>query len=362
MSYVVLFSRISIVLALCGILHAQDVVQAGTPDDLAARLHRTEKLTSLDDPSLHPWHLKMEVQAFDPKGKMTEEGTLEEWWTPDTDRWVYSFPSYTATHVKVKGVQYATAHKGTTPYLFSLVRNQVVHPISIEGPKSDTLDLRRTTFDPITLDCISIEHVVGGKLPALGVFPAYCLEPDHDRMRVFIRSQSQNVSRNGTGRFQDHEVATDITVNVNQAKAMHGHVIALDTRTLPADELSSIDGLEPSNTPAERVSAGVMAGNILTKITPEYPPIARAAHISGSVVLHAIIGIDGRVSSLTVVSSPSPVLSDAAKDAVRQWAYRPYLLNGAPVEVDTTITVNFNFGSSSPMDFGAPGNAPNLGS
>jgi protein TonB len=90
-----------------------------------------------------------------------------------------------------------------------------------------------------------------------------------------------------------------------------------------------------------RISGGVMAGQILQKTTPVYPPIARAAHVGGTVVLHAIIGKDGSIQNLSVISGP-PMLVGAATDAVRQWRYKPYLLNGDPTEVDTTITVNFN--------------------
>jgi protein TonB len=92
-----------------------------------------------------------------------------------------------------------------------------------------------------------------------------------------------------------------------------------------------------------RVSAGVVAGLIISKTTPVYPPIAKAAHVSGTVVLHALISKTGTIDNLTVVSGPE-MLRAAALDAVRTWRYKPYLLNGEPTEVDTTVTVNFNFG------------------
>jgi periplasmic protein TonB len=90
-----------------------------------------------------------------------------------------------------------------------------------------------------------------------------------------------------------------------------------------------------------RISGGVIAGNILVKTQPVYPPIARAAHQGGTVVLHAIISKTGGIISLTVISGPA-MLQGAALDAVKTWKYKPYLLNGEPTEVDTTIMVNFN--------------------
>ena len=87
-----------------------------------------------------------------------------------------------------------------------------------------------------------------------------------------------------------------------------------------------------------RISSGVMQGLLKTKVDPIYPGDAR---VEGTVVLHAIIGKDGHVQSLEAVSGPA-MLKGAAIDAVRQWTYRPYLLNGEAVEVDTTILIQFN--------------------
>jgi protein TonB len=92
-----------------------------------------------------------------------------------------------------------------------------------------------------------------------------------------------------------------------------------------------------------RVSSGVVAGLKIGGINPTYPPIARAAHVSGAVVLHAIISKAGTIQDLTVLSGPE-MLRNSATEAVRTWHYKPYILNGEPTEVETTITVNFNFG------------------
>jgi protein TonB len=99
----------------------------------------------------------------------------------------------------------------------------------------------------------------------------------------------------------------------------------------------------PVRTGPARISSGVMVGNLLVKTQPVYPPIAKAAHVQGVVVLHAIISKQGTIQGLTVISGP-PMLTAAAIDAVKQWKYKPYLLNGEPTEVDTTVQVNFNFG------------------
>lgn len=89
-----------------------------------------------------------------------------------------------------------------------------------------------------------------------------------------------------------------------------------------------------------RVSQGVSAGLLIRKVVPKYPALARAARIQGAVVLSAIIGRDGTIQHLQLVSG-QPLLAPAAINAVSQWLYRPYRLNKQPVEVETQITVHF---------------------
>ena len=91
------------------------------------------------------------------------------------------------------------------------------------------------------------------------------------------------------------------------------------------------------------ISAGVAVGMLLQKTTPIYPPIAKAARVSGTVVLQATISKSGSIENLKVVSGPA-MLQQAALDAVRTWRYRPYLLNNEPVEVETTVNVIFTLG------------------
>ena len=92
-----------------------------------------------------------------------------------------------------------------------------------------------------------------------------------------------------------------------------------------------------------RVGGNVMMASLIRQPMPVYPQIAKTAHISGTVVLHAIIGADGAVQDLQYISGP-PLLMRSAMDAVRQWRYRPTMLNGEPTAVDTTVSVVFTLG------------------
>ncbi len=92
-----------------------------------------------------------------------------------------------------------------------------------------------------------------------------------------------------------------------------------------------------------RRSEGVLQGNAISQPKPQYPSLARTARIQGVVILQATISKSGSIEGVHAMSGP-PMLIPAAIDAVRQWRYKPYLLNGEPVEVDTQITINFTLG------------------
>jgi periplasmic protein TonB len=108
----------------------------------------------------------------------------------------------------------------------------------------------------------------------------------------------------------------------------------------------NIGALPPSPPPAPMRPLKIShwaEGNLIYRVQPEYPTLAKQARIQGTVELRAIISKTGTIENLAWVNG-HPMLSSAAIAAVRQWRYRPYMLNGEPVEVETEITVNFVLG------------------
>ena len=100
----------------------------------------------------------------------------------------------------------------------------------------------------------------------------------------------------------------------------------------------------PAPAGQQRVAGGIMAGQILSKVSPVYPAEAKAGHdtVDGPVVLHVIIGADGLVKNIAVQQSLRRDYDISALEAVRQWVYQPFLLNGEPTEVETTVTVTYS--------------------
>ena len=117
---------------------------------------------------------------------------------------------------------------------------------------------------------------------------------------------------------------------------------ATDSTGATRPALTSTPATSTGTNPPQQVqvSQGTSQGLLVHKVQPSYPPLARQARVQGTVVLKAVIGKDGSVQDLHVVSG-HPMLIQAAMDAVKQWRYKPYFLNGEPVLVQTTINVNF---------------------
>jgi protein TonB len=132
--------------------------------------------------------------------------------------------------------------------------------------------------------------------------------------------------------------------NLADPSTFASNVPSGQTSTQISDVLNFHGTASPRNgsgpTTRWRVSGGVEQGLLVHEVKPIYPGLARQVGVQGEVILQAVIGKDGRIENLRVISG-NPLLVKAAWDAVLQWRYRPYLLDGEPVEVETQITVNF---------------------
>lgn len=131
-------------------------------------------------------------------------------------------------------------------------------------------------------------------------------------------------------------VEVETTINVNFTLDKSASASQADGTTPPTAGAGSRPEIV-------NVSGGISQGNLVQKVAPLYPTEAKLAGVSGTVVLQAEIGLDGRVEDLNVISGPD-LLQQAALDAVKQWLYKPYLLNGEPIKVRTTINVIFTLG------------------
>jgi len=310
---------------------------------ISARLQSADVANTLDDATLRPWHLRVSFQLFDDKGKPTEQGTLEEWWAGhDKDKRIFTSPSYTATEIQTKDGLYRSTGVGAVPEMLEILRRQVVHPMPGKDDEVDVKpELREQNFGKVRLDCIVLSpSIKDGVSAPLGLFPTYCLDRDKDTLRASFDFGSLVILRNSLGVFQSRNVATAITVKMNDVTVLNSHIEKLETASTTDADFVPTTGLEKIPNVVQ-LSAGAVKRYKLGGPPPHYPAGAIARHANGTVVMRALINSEGHIAKLTLVSARDPQLGMAALEAVHQWTYKPYLLNGEPVAVDTMITVNF---------------------
>jgi TonB family protein len=308
------------------------------------RLKAAALRSSLEDVT-RPWHLQLQVHVSATKDAQAQVITIDRWQADKDWRTVFNYGDASFTTVFHDGKLYRTGQERPIPDGAQLALDSVLHPGPLDADYAGTKpELRKTNVGKTTLDCIMLSRPIPRVAFApLGIFPTYCLS-NGEHLAISYDYGSYTVVRPGAGTFLDHEIATRLDIMDGQKTVAQASVSQLKTFVPAADEFTPAPELKTA--PAGvRLAGGVMAGHIIQKVQPIYPENARLNRASGTVVLKAVIAADGHVRSLEPISAPDPDLVIAAIAAVRQWTYQPFLLNGEPTAITTTITVNFNMTS-----------------
>jgi TonB family protein len=332
--------------------HAPEIVQ---------KLEKATTANTIDDPSLKPWHLKLNFQLFNNNGKTTENVTIEEWWAGRSlHKTVYTSPSYTSTEIQTNNGFYRSRGALSVPILLELVERQVVHPLPNEKDIVDSKPISRPiNFDNTPLNCIILSGEIGtleagvprdqqkqgvayAAGPPPGLFPTYCFDRDEHSLRTSYDFGNQLTTRTRIGTFQNKKVVVDQTTTIGFVKVITAHLAALETMPLTDEDFTPSAEFEKVDINPAAIPSDVIANSLVNHIAPVYPETHKKSHVAGQVVLRVMISREGQVRTLKVLSTPNADLGFAALAAVRQWTYRPYLRNGEPVEVDTKIIVSFN--------------------
>ncbi len=316
---------------------------AQAPAPVADRWSQLFAANNLDNEGKTPFHLRMTFQLYDLKGKAAETGTVEEWWAPGySRRIVIKSPSLNEDESTVNEGNAASVTRER--YLVRELLDEAVHPVPQHPPgPAEKLEEHKRYFGKVELECetpasnaASTHHM---SLPTL------CIQPSTVYVRLLL-NDSTAVERNTIGQFHDTYVALDVQENLLGLSAISGKVTLLQgiDPAKSADELKPLTaaGASPERGKIAYMSGGVIAGARIKFVQPQYPEAAKVEHKSGVVLLHALISKEGLVKDLVPIAVSDPVFTDEAIDAVRHWVYSPYLLNGEPTEVDTTITINFS--------------------
>jgi TonB family protein len=301
--------------------------------------------------TLKPWHLKATYQLYDDKGDPSEQGTYEYWWVfPTVYRSSWTRPG--ATYTEWHAADGKHAHLATgEPFNFFEFKLQGALLSPIPGaedldPKRSSLDRETVKLGDIKLPCVMVipKTVQRGQMDPLGLFPTYCFDPQNPDLRVSYSFGTITTEFNRIVKVQNRYISREILMFEGKRKILSATVDSITFLDPSNPALTPAPDAEVQNEGSVPIAAGVAAGFLLKKQIPGYPQDAKAARVSGTVVLEALIGMDGGVHDLRVVSAPWPSLAASALWAVSHWQYKPYRLNGEPVEVKTTVNVIYTLG------------------
>ena len=305
------------------------------------------KSNGLAGDDIKPWHLKATFQLTDGSGKTTDQGTIEESWA-GPQKWKRSCASTGFTQT-IYGTGHGTFQIGASelpPPLITEIFADWLTPL----PTETQIGKLKLEFHPVVMSGVKLTCVIAtSKEGIVAADHLYCFSEAKPVLRM--NTGVSPVGRAGVGptqtvynktiQFQGRNLASDLQIKGEGGRlSLSSHIESLDL--LPSVEEAAFTP-PPDAKPSPKlvaISGNVAQGYLLRQVTPEWPSAAKDAGMSGTVVIAAVITKDGHIRDAKAVSVPK-IFQGVALEAVRHWLYRPYLLNGEPVEVETTINLVF---------------------
>src|SRR6185437_11071007 len=299
------------------------------------------RLNGLSSDGMLPWHLKANYQTFDEGGKPKDQGVFEEWWAgPEKYKVSYTSSGFNQVAYHEGGKSLVTGDTGWAPLPQDMVEEYLVRPLPVasEIAKGRYTESNRKLGN-VKLKCIQPRD--SSPRPA-GQLSGYCLASDIPAIRVESFQGGFYVLFNKIVSFGGHYVAEQITAQNSDLPIVTMSIDSLEFPTEISDDVFAPMG-KVSPAPLARVQPSVIAGKRTGGEDPHYPAMAKERRVQGMVMLDAKITKEGTIGHLSVISGPKE-LRQSALDAVKTWRYKPYLLNGQPVEVRTEINVIYTMG------------------
>jgi len=346
---------LSLTVVLPGLAETTAKDGPGLPKDPREVFAAAAPFYDFASPELKPWHLKTRYQLYDEKGKPAEQGSYEYWWvSPQVYRSTWTRPG--ATHTDWHTADGKSAHQATgkpLEYFEYKLQAAILSPLPEAGdldPAKYRLDRQSVGSKAAKLPCIMVVPLMPQhwqkQIVPLGLFPTYCFDSQLPALRASSSFGMLTTEYNHIVQVQNKYIAREILFFEGERKILSATVDAI-TSLNPSNPalLPAADAPIAKNEKSQQILSGVMDGMLLKKQVPIYPQDAKDAYVSGTVVLHALISRDGSIHDLRVISAPWPSLAASALWAVSHWQYKPYRLNGEPVEVETTVNVIYSLGN-----------------
>lgn len=350
-------------LALCLATAALPAAARKKPNPAALALFRKAiEGSNVEAKNGTPFRLQAKVRVFSIGGKEADGMVIEFWASGDKTRTETMFTGYSSVEVRSGKRIWEKSSTEYTPYpvtviwhalqfesdLQSVVRRAVDAPSSKLAPKQrkeERLDLGKPKREKgKSWKCVQVKGKFSPKERYCFDSASSLLTEVHDGnvgMRYdygdYAAFGTRTFPRNIRVSYDDGTQLANIRITRIDPLGNPGPALFLPVPG-SQEEGGSAAGCKKTKSPGGKVKAATL----LKRVMPIYPIEAKRKGIDGRVLIHAVIGKDGAPHVLWVVKSPAPILAEAALAAVRQWRYRPTLLCGKPVRVDTVITVIFN--------------------
>jgi hypothetical protein len=330
--------HLALAIVLTPFLHAADNSQ-----ELRNRLKSGAELSALDSHDIQPWHWKLDLTVFDKDGKNPTDGSLEMWFSGGNMLTVSSLGTDQMTVLRTGDTLYRTDGNANALASADFIQMQLLHPVPDEVYQpATTYKLSQEKAGQEKIDCIAPTLLKNtSSVVDIGRQFSFCFERNTPRLLMTYEPGDFSVLRSQLETFQSHEVPVSLEIHQGTIKLAEAKTVTLETATLAPSMFEVKPELKPFTDGLELKSSD-LRGLPLSKNPPSYPVEAKQRNASGSVIFDAVIGKDGHIVSLQLASKSDPALVDAANYAISRWIYRPYLINGLPVEVKTQITLKFD--------------------
>jgi TonB family protein len=342
---------------------ANETPASAMPSDPKELMLLAAKTNGLIGDDIKPWHLKASYTVLDENSRITDEGSYEEFYVSPTKykrsyigttyyysesgNYKRSFPGVDykySVYGTEKGVLFSGDQNKQFAHAFEL-RREFIEPLpDPQSVEQNSYFSKQLAAGGVKLTCVSLKDANGNPYG-----PNWCFDMDAPLLRVGAPSPGLRSLHNGILSFQGRSISGDLKFVQQDRLAFTAHLNSIEAIAsidealfLPPADATPVKPVIVKVDPPKKVTiaGGVMAGKIIKKVQPVYPLLAKDEGITGTVVLQATIGKDGRIENLRVISGPL-MLQEAAMDAVKDWIYSPTLLAGEPVAVETTINVIF---------------------
>jgi TonB family protein len=308
---------------------------------------------SYDYSAFKPWHLKASYQLGDDEGKPAGQGTYEYWWVaPQVYRstWTRGVTAYTEWHTADGRVAYQGESEALS-YFERKLGTALVSPLTASGeldPAKFRLDDHGVTATNSVVSCFNTVPVAQKadpvQAPAFGIFPTYCFNTKKQFLLGIYSFGTLVMQYNDFTQFQGKALARIFSFREGTRYFLTARIEETGMLSPSDPALVPPEAAKPVRIEKGQIGTYAAERLLVKKVPPAYPQDAKDAHVEGTVVLQSVIGIDGRVRDLQILSAPSPSLAFSAFRSVSQRQYKPCTINGEPTEMETTIGVIYSLG------------------